>query len=185
MILLPTGDGWKRLTADLQIEDVPGIDPVGRLVLATYDPGQGDMLVGTSEGLYSMSEQGVARFVPQTGKGAVRVLQHLSAVDALILGSEYGLFRERDDHTIVAIPLGDAISIGTVYRAVDVPWARLTLIAAARGIYVLDKDEKLTRLLYRGNWRLFALPAVFRISLDAGRVHARQRHQMGDNWRDL
>jgi hypothetical protein len=41
---------------------------------------------------------------------------------------------------------GDALTIGSVFGAVDVPWARLTLIAAARGIFVLDSSGVASRL---------------------------------------
>jgi hypothetical protein len=145
-VLMTTRDGWKRLTEDRWILEVPGIDPATSHILSIADPGRGDVLLGTSDGLYRINEQGMANPIPEAGRGAVRLIQQSSALDGLMAGGENGLFRVVDGSRVVAVDGGDAMTIGAVFGVVDVPWARLTLIAAARGFFVLDRDGALTRL---------------------------------------
>jgi hypothetical protein len=145
-VLIPTRKGWKRFTEDRRIEEVAGIDPALTSILAIADPGRGDVLLGTAEGLYRIDEKGAASRIMEAGRGAVRVLRHSSALNGLMAGGEDGLFRVVDGSRIVPVAQGDPMTIGAVFGAVDVPWARLTLIAAARGFFVLESNEMISRL---------------------------------------
>ncbi len=145
-VLIATGLGWRRLTEDRRIETVPGLDREVSSILSIADPGRGDILLGTSEGLYRIDAQGTARPVAEAGKGAVRVLRSSSTQGGLIAGGDNGLFRIADDGRVVAVQQADAATIGAVYGVVDVPWARLTVVAAARGFFVIDEAGAVTRL---------------------------------------
>jgi hypothetical protein len=144
-VLVGTRFGWRRLTEDRRLVTVPGLDPAVASILTIADPGRGDILLGTSEGMYRIDDKGTARAVAEAGRGAVRVLLPSSALDGLMIGGDNGLFRWADGR-VVPVKQGDVATIGAVQAALDVPWARLTVISAARGFFVLDHEGALTRL---------------------------------------
>lgn len=167
---------WKRITPDLNLVDVPGLEGDGLDILAIHEPPWGDVFVGTSRGLFRLNSDGKARRYsgPEAPSGTVRLVLPGPDDNTLLAAGDDGLFQVRlDAENVQPIPGGDALTIGSVRRFIDVPWRSRRLIITSFGVFALD-GSRLTAVTELAAGRQFGPPAAFVRSQKAYVVGAHQ-----------
>jgi hypothetical protein len=136
--------GWFRITKDRKWSPVKGLP--NELMLTTFDPGQGEMLLGMADGVYAINADGQARKLEGVGvsRGVIRAIARSGK--EIIAGGNEGLFQIANDlSTISPIPNASIESIGSVDAIRDVGFAGFDIVEASNGTYAFE-GGKLTRI---------------------------------------
>ena len=130
-------DGWFRITRDREWLPVRGLP--NELVLARFDPGDGDVLFGTGHGMYAIGAAGEARKIEgeRAPKQAIRAFA--SSGTSIIAGGDEGLFEIQNDLSdIRPVAHSSAESIGSIGDIFDVSFAGFVIIEASNGTYAYE-----------------------------------------------
>jgi hypothetical protein len=136
--------GWFQITRDRKWSPITGLP--NELMLTTFDPGQGEVLLGMADGVYAINADGQARKLEGAGvsRGVIRAFARSG--NKIIAGGNEGLFQIPDDlSTISPIPNASVESIGTVERIHDVGFAGFDIVEASNGTYAFE-GGKLMRI---------------------------------------
>ncbi|HEY8564755.1 MAG TPA: hypothetical protein VIL65_04590 [Beijerinckiaceae bacterium] len=133
--------GWWRITPDRRWEEVSGLPDVN--LLTSYDPGSCEVLLGTSRGVFALSESGFARKLVDAEGGPSRAVRAIGASPAggVLVGGQDGLFAAPADLSTLARPRGGhSDQLGAVLSIAEARFARLTMVEASTGSYTVEPD---------------------------------------------
>jgi hypothetical protein len=135
--------GLFRLTSDRQSHSVAGW-PDSAVALTMFDPGEGDVLFGTTAGIVSVSSDGVARRIDDRGapSGTIRTFAREPGSTRIIAGGDEGLFSlSPGASSVSAVANGSADAIGPVERITEVPFAGIDIVKATKVTYAVTNDK--------------------------------------------
>jgi hypothetical protein len=133
-------DGWFRITPERRWLPVSGLDAKVK-VLAVSDPGAGDVLFGTTEGIFAVSPEGRARRLTSNiaPSRTIRALSATARPGYILAGGDEGLFEVHGEtQEVRRAENGSDDVIGSVRNIIDVPFAKLGIIEASNGTFVRD-----------------------------------------------
>lgn len=131
---------WFRITADRKWKAVEGLPP--DVIFDKFDPGSGDVFLGTRNGIYALDKNGHARPVRDANgapSGAVRSLAHVPGTGMIAAGGDEGLFRITPDiYQVTPVADGSDDLIGSVQRIFAVDSAEANLVETSTGAFTYD-----------------------------------------------
>jgi hypothetical protein len=135
--------GWFRISPDRKWLPLSGLPERAR-VIETFDPGAGEVLFGTTMGVFAVDESGRAR--PLAGVSAprrtIRAFAREAPGGAMLAGGDEGLFRISPGE-LSALPLenGTADIVGSVRRIVALGDSEVAIVEASNGTYALENGR--------------------------------------------
>jgi hypothetical protein len=135
--------GWFRISPDRKWLPLSGLPEHARVV-ATFDPGAGEVLFGTKMGVFAVDEAGRARplaggFAPRR---TIRAFAREARGGATLAGGDEGLFRiARDELSALPLENGTAETIGSVTRIVALGDSEVAIVEASNGTYALENGR--------------------------------------------
>jgi hypothetical protein len=127
---------WMKLTADRQIIPVDGLPPEV-FVFDTFDPGKGNVLLGTNMGVFEVNQDGTARrFEGVAPRHTVRTFGRDFHRNAVLTGGDDGMFQiDPDTHTVTPVGGASSDEIGSVAKIQEIPFGGFDIVQASKGAY--------------------------------------------------
>ncbi len=137
-------DGWFRITRDREWLPIRGLP--NELVFAHFDPGSGDALFGTSQGIFAVNANGDARKLSGDAVPSHVIRAFASTSNSIIAGGNDGLFEVwPDSFTATPVENGGVEAIGSIHGIIKVGFGDLDIIEASNGTYAFEAG-KLSRI---------------------------------------